>query len=145
MKMIFVFFLLLLAVNANCIAENIIGYDINVEMFNEHPFLVDHERILVIKKDGTKIAEQKIYTDAGSRIPLHLFEDNDSIVFIDANGYWYVLNKDDNRLRIIGWQWNKKLPTNYLGTFRLRKGNKTQTFTKENNIDLKDVYLFKDP
>jgi len=126
-------------------AEEIMGYDISIQMSNKHPFLVDHSRKLIIKKNNRKITEQSLYQDSGSRVPLSVFIDGKNIIFIDCNGYWYELDSTNDKFKTIDWLWQKGLPNNYIGTFRLRKGENQTSFLKEKIITTATVYLFKDP
>ncbi|MDD9901866.1 MAG: hypothetical protein OXT65_12895 [Alphaproteobacteria bacterium] len=83
--------------------------------------------------------------DTGTRVPLHVYEQEGDFVFIDANGAWYLLNSQEQSLVQLEWSWNKELPAYYLGTFRLRPGDTVPSFVKESVPEKKDVYLFKDP
>jgi hypothetical protein len=126
------------------IAEEILGYDITVVVKNQHPFLTDHQRELVILKNGAIITRTPLRFDPGSRVPLNIFRAGDRIVLIDCNGDHYELNLSDGAFRKVGWFWEKALPAGYIGTFRLRKGGVVE-FQKEPLINIRSVYVFKDP
>jgi len=126
-------------------AVEIGNYEVNVERKNQHPFLVDHNRILVISKRGKMLDKFTLYPDPGARVPLHVFEDQKGLIFIDCNGYWLSINKETEKINKMGWFWMKPVPDKYLGTFRLRKEDKEHSFKKEANTTEKQVYLYKDP
>jgi hypothetical protein len=134
-----------LALSTLAEANLIDGFDVNVVMKNQHPTLVDHERVLTIRRDGEGFAEQELYPDNGFRVPLHVFAEEGKLVFVDCNGDWYELTTADGRFEKLGWRWDAELPEKYLGTFRLRRGRERQTLSWEDGIGPAQTYLFKDP
>ena len=87
-----------------------------------------------------------LYSDPGNRVPLNLFRNREKIIFIDCNGEEYELNLVVGKFKVVGWFWEKELPRAYIGTFRFRENDHDlDSFKKEESVDIKSVYLFKDP
>lgn len=126
--------------------EKIMGYDVTIKISNKHPFLVDHRRKLIIKKNNKIVTKQTLYPDNGSRVPLTVFKVGEKLTFVDCNGYWYELDTLNNTFKTIDWFWEKALPDNYIGTFRFRReDHENDSFLKEKTVNIDNVYLFKDP
>lgn len=142
MKTSIILFFLLFTSLAN--AHTFGAYEIKIEIIKQNPFSLDKRRVLHIEKNGEKIASQRLYGDPTARLPLTVFESPSEYTFIDCNGNWYSLIKASDKFVKHKWLWEKPLPAHYIGTFRLRKGDKMESFLKE-EINLLTVYLFEDP
>lgn len=106
---------------------------ISILVENQHPFLMDHSRILFVKNSKSKeIDREELHIDVDGNTPAYLFEDNNNYILIDADGRWYYIDKatgkvkkDDEYDPFV----RKKLPKNYIGTFIFNQ--------KKNEYDLK--------
>ncbi len=115
---------------------------VSIEKRNQHPFLVDHDRVLVAIADDHKIDELPVYSDSGAGCALYYVELKDEIIAIDCNGMWYRITKKG--IKKIGWKWYEPLPKGKVQ--RIIRNERDVYVTEQlNNISLSDVYRFKDP
>jgi hypothetical protein len=115
---------------------------ISVRKVNQHPFLSDHDRVLVASVGGQEVDSQPIYPDPGGGVHLHYVRTGDAITVVDANGTWYEVARTG--IRKLKWHYLRPLPQGQLRRIAL-DGNKEYTDAQVDNIDLGDVYQFKDP
>ena len=125
--------------------EHITQDNIRVTKVDKHPFLIDHGKLIIVERDGKRIAQANGYRDPGVGCASHLFEREDSFLLIECNGSEFQISKSEGKIEIIGWGHMKDLPPHYLGTFERQKGSDDYRFVSKNNLSPKDVYTFKDP
>lgn len=88
---------------------------------DEHPFLVSHNKLTIIKKENKKNDEMPGYSDTGGACNSNLFEDEKNFILIECNGTIYSISKKGGKIEKIGRSRMYKLPINYVGTFEKRK------------------------
>ena len=113
---------------------------IQVKKVQKHPFLSDHRKMLVVK-NGTKTDSLKTYMDPGSGCQSSLFENDSSFIYIECNGNWINISKQNGEIHFLKWNWEKEIKDNYIGTFQRSKGDYYKIVIKENP----KLYFFKDP
>lgn len=120
---------------------------IKVMLIQQHPFLIDHDRILVtLNFDGDTIDRINLYPDTGIGCETHVFSHDNQLIAIDCNGFWYSIDKYDMKIRNEGWKWEYKLPKNYIGTMTFNKITNDYTLVKKaSGIGSQDVYKHKNP
>ncbi len=113
-----------------------------IEKRNQHPFLIDHDRVLVAMAENQRIDEISIYPDGGAGCSLYYFELKNEIIAIDCNGMWYLITK--KRIKKIGWKWDEPLPK--ARGQRIVRNEQNKYVTEQiDNISFSEVYRFKDP
>ena len=113
---------------------------IQVKKVQKHPFLSDHRKMLVVK-NGTKTDSLKTYMNPGSGCQSSLFENDSSFIYIECNGNWINISKQNGEIHFLKWNWEKEIKDNYIGTFQKSKGDYYKIVIKENP----QLYFFKDP
>ncbi len=121
------------------------GIKLTITKIRKHPFLVDHQRKLIISdSNDAKIAEIKFYTDPGAGCNSYLFQNDSAYVIIDCNGVWYFIDHASGSILDKKWNWKFDIPEDHIGTF-VRSNVDNYDFIKEDSIDMKEVYKFKEP
>lgn len=121
------------------------GLEVDVAIVERHPFLVDHGRQLVIRAEGTVIATQSLYPDAGDgRATTSIYREGDDIIVIDCNGSWFRFAWNTRRLTSIGWKWLETPPKDYIGTYRYDK-HADKYVLDTTPVQSYDLYRHKDP
>ena len=148
MKYILILVIGIGAVVSSC-TRKIAGDEDCIKISNDqqHEFLVDHQRKLIsMNFDGDTIDIVNLYPDNGSGCQTHLFSDQNRLIVIDCNGYWYSISQFDMKIKNDGWKWEKKLPENYIGVLTYNKASNNYFLEKkESSIGLEDVYQHNDP
>jgi hypothetical protein len=130
----------------SCSAQQLDVSSIQIVKVNQHPILIDHDRkLLTLDESSQTIAEIKLYPDTGSGCDAYLFEVDDNYILIDCNGQWISVNKQSGHLKNEGWKWQELPPTNQVGVFKRSDTEKHYKFSTAENIDVNDVYKYKDP
>lgn len=120
-------------------------YTIKIASKTEHPLLEDHCRELVIFDKMDNIIDSiNIYCDPGSGCNSYLFDTDSVYTLIDCNGIWYSIDKNTGKISDHNWNWLMEVPENYIGTY-IRAEGIYYMLKKEAEIDLSEVYKFKDP
>lgn len=118
------------------------GLTLKIEKHNQHPFLVDHSRMLVAHLDGKRIGAVEIYPDPGAGVPLHYVATPEEITAVDGNGVWYRITEIG--IEKIGWEWMKPLPNGTI--YRIARNSKEDyEITEAGPVALGDIYVYKDP
>ena len=132
---------------SGCSSNKFTDYNsIFVVRTNPHPFLVDHSKKLIVNdKNGDVIDEQELYTDPGVGCNSYLFDTDSTFTLIECNGYWYSIAKNNGQIDNLGWRWEQKPPKDLIGTFKRTSGKKEYSLDTISEIELKEVYKFKDP
>lgn len=143
-----VFLLTLLATfqmaGSACQAQSISKHDIKILKINQHPFLVDHGRMIsVVGNEGTTLDSLVIYSDAGSGCQAFLFENSTSFTICDCNGSRFQIDKVSGLISREGWYWDEEIPDGYMGTFIFSSGTEYRLVKQE--IDMSRFYNYKDP
>lgn len=115
---------------------------ISIEKINQHPFLVDHGRLLVVKAGDQVVDSLEIYPDGGDGSDLHYFVMENQIIAIDCNGIWYQITQQG--IKVIGWKWDEELPEGTIYRITLNENGKCESQLLE-NVSLSRVYISKDP
>lgn len=147
MKPIVRLFIVVLLFNNSCSSLNsfITTKDnIKVVKYQQHPFLIDHLKKLVVIKNKKVLFEIETYPDPGSGCQSYLFEESDHFILIECNGMRYKIEKKGGKIVKDKWTWMEPLPVNYIGTFVRSTGDEYKLLYKAPK-DLKEVYIFKDP
>mgnify|MGYP007022268131 CR=1 FL=1 len=114
---------------------------------NKHPFLIDHERSLIILKKGIVQEKIKLYPVSNGTPPIHYFFDAERSIrtFIDSNGSWIMFNRDGKMISY-AWEWQTDLPIGLIGKYEYDRNTGDYKLVKLNESPSKDdVYIFKDP
>lgn len=119
--------------------------NIKVVRTDQHPFLVDHSKLIIVEVDSRRIDEMKGYSDFGSGCNSHLFEEEKTYALIDCNGTKFSISKAEGKIETIGWSWMNELPETYIGIYERQRGKVEYSLSEAPYPDLKDVYVFKDP
>jgi len=82
-----------LFISMGCQNEIILKENIKIVKSEKHPFLVDHNKLIVVEKDGKIIDEISGYTDTGRGCNSNLFEDEHKFIVIECNGTIYNIRK----------------------------------------------------
>ena len=110
---------------------------------SSHPFLSDHERVLMLFSGEKVIDTETLYSSPGGSLPLHYVIQSANLwTAIDVNGYHYSV--DGNKIKDLGWQWMAPLPD---GTIRKIRYDPHGVHTDEivtGEVSLDDIYWFKD-
>ncbi len=136
-------FIALLINSCNTGTENITASDIKILKTNKHPFLVDHEKKLVVTLNDQSTNEVVMYLDTGSGCNSNLFEDEEYFILIECNGQEYLIEKSTGEIIQGDWKWLSPLPNNYVHTYVRSRQDEYETAQLE--INLMDVYKYKDP
>jgi predicted TIM-barrel fold metal-dependent hydrolase len=117
-----------------------------VEQKAAHPFLAEFERHLVLKRDGVKVASERLYTDSGSGSLANLYLLNSGgYRLIDMNGFWFDVDIDHSSIRENEWHWEEQVAGNYLGCFAPDAKTKQIGFVGADKRKEASAYLIKDP
>jgi len=117
-----------------------------VNKIKQHPFLVDHCKKLTVFDELNNILDEiEMYCDPGEGCNSYLFDTKKTFTVIDCNGQWYLINKKTGKISTEEWEWEKALPTIYLGTFVREKGAERYSIVIEPRISIRKIYKFKDP
>jgi hypothetical protein len=113
---------------------------------DQHPFLEDHERQLVIvppKGDPVRVA---LYPEPGGNMTgTNLYKDNHGrFVAIDCNGIWLTIDPSSGQVISCEWRWEEPTPTCYLGAFEHDR-RVIYRFVPANERPEQPIYGFKDP
>lgn len=128
------------------VREEITRENIAIKKIEQHPFLSDHKKqLVVIDNTGKEIDDLKMYVDSGEGCDSNLFETDVSFVLIDCNGQWFSIGKKTGRINKEPWEWKKPLPGVYVGTFVSKRGKDFYEINRISDISLESVYKFKDP
>lgn len=120
--------------------------NIQILRFDQHPFLIDHSRLLItIDHHGDTVDREILYGDSGIGCNSHLFATDTSFIFIDCNGHWFEIDKESGEISVIGWQWLEDLPDKYIGTYMRGQVNQPYGLIVEDILTLEKVYKLKDP
>ncbi|QYY35264.1 hypothetical protein [Ruficoccus sp. ZRK36] len=116
--------------------------DLKIHKADQHPYLKDHKRILVVALAGDTIGSIELYSDPGGGASFYYIRADDGITGIDANGMWYEITK--NGIKPLSWHWMTPLP---MGKAYRIVANKSGNYITEevDHVDLSDVYAYKDP
>lgn len=112
-----------------------------IKIINQHPFLIDHGRALLIKKDDIIIDKVELYGDPGEGCNAYLSENDSSFVLVDCNGEWYSILKSTGKIKDLGWKWKAKLPERFIGVFK--HPDSGGNYYLSDSFDV--IYKFKDP
>jgi len=128
----------------SCENKNINKDSIKLIVSGKHQFLKDHNKQLItVDKTGKKIDDVNLYADSGDGCNSYLFENNSNFVVIDCNGSWFTIEKESGKINSEKWEWKKKLPKKYIGTYKFDSNE--YRLIKENSIQIDNIYKFKDP
>ncbi|WP_341528994.1 hypothetical protein WKK05_06635 [Nostoc sp. UHCC 0302] len=141
---ILTFFSMLLTAKAGEIYHFKNGLKLYVNVVNLHPFLVDHEKVLIIQDNQKQLKQIPLYADAGLGSPAFLFKQGKDIILIDSNGYWYKFNQQAVLIEKL-WKWDEDLPKGFIGIIAYDKQKNDYILIKNKNIAKNDVYRYKDP
>jgi hypothetical protein len=122
--------------------------DINILATNPHPYLIDHNRVCVIKKEGQEVNRFDLYLDAGSGLSISNLYDvpgTGQFVLIDHNGSWYFIDKTTGELVRQEWHWQKDTPEQFLGTFAYDQETRSYPLIDKEDRPESNIYLVKDP
>lgn len=142
MKLTIILFLTIIIVNCNRKYSNT-DITLEIKVINQHPFLVDHDKQLIIYAHGLPIHKELLHMDTGSGSPCSLFKNYDDFILIDSNGVWYTIRNGIIVSKI--WSYFKELPKDYICTYKFIKNVNGYEKTFIRGISKKDVYLYKDP
>ena len=137
--------LLCLCFAISCTPITITADHLRIVKTNQHPFLVDHQKMLQVVNDQQIVAETQGYIDAGMGCNTHLFEAEDHFILIECNGTVFHVYKKGRHIVRKGWTWRQKLPPNYVGVFERQRGQEAYLLTQRPRPTLEAVYVFKDP
>ena len=86
---------------------------------NQHPFLEDHERQLVIVPPQGHLVRVDLYAEPGGNVTCsNLYKDDQGrFVVIDCNGIWLSIDPTSGEVISCEWRWEEPTPKRYLGTF----------------------------
>lgn len=111
---------------------------------NQHPFLVDHDRRLVVAMaDGHIIDSRKLETDPGEGCPAFLFDAASDLLVVDCNDTYYHISKSTGAIRQVEWRWNETPAEKYLGTYR--RGYGEDYLLIYDSAFVTDMHRIKDP
>ncbi len=131
-------------IQISCCLDKIGSIDKNsilIKKINQHAFLEDHGRALIIKAGDIYIDKVELYGDPGEGCNAYLSENNSSFVLIDCNGEWYSISKSTGKIKDLGWKWKEKFPESYVGVFR--QASCGANYSLSDSFDV--IYKFKDP
>lgn len=119
---------------------------INIQRVNQHPYLMDHDRELqVINESGTFLDKIQMYPDAGSGCNAYLYENGRSFIVVDCNGQWYSISKETGRIHKEKWEWERSLPSHFIGTYKKGVGVQSYVLDTTHIVSSSTVYQYKDP
>ena len=122
--------------------------EISVLATNQHPFLVDHDRICVITKSGKEVNRFNLYPDTGGGLStsnLYELPDEKQYVLIDQNGTWYYIDLSTGNLVKQEWHWQEKTPNLFIGAFAYNPDTRSYRFIEGIDRPEQNIYLLKDP
>jgi hypothetical protein len=121
------------------------GMGFAVIPINPHPFLVDHERQLVIVPPRGYPVRVALYPDPGGGMLANLYKDDrGQFVIIDNNGIWLSIDPVNGSVLDCRWRWEEPTPKGYLGTFE-RDKSVVYRFIPAAERPEPPIYGFKDP
>ena len=128
----------------SCVKEKLELKSIKIVGINNHTFLIDHNRKLIISDRNKKeLDTAKLYSDSGEGCNSYLFESGSNFILVDCNGSWFEIDKENGKINLEAWKWKKSLPQNYIGTFIYENGK--YKMTKEKSLSIEKIYKYKDP
>jgi len=127
-----------------CAKEKLEWKSVKIVSADNHPFLIDHNRKLIISnRDKKELDSAKLYSDPGEGCNSYLFEKKSNFILVDCNGSWFDIDKKNGKINPEVWKWKKSLPKNYIGTFIYKDGK--YEMIKEKSLSIENVYKYKDP
>jgi hypothetical protein len=88
---------------------------------DQHPFLVDHDRQLVIVPPRSPVNRVALYLESGfgeETKSANLYKDDKGrFIVIDINGIWLTIDPESGQVLSCEWRWEEPTPKRYLGTF----------------------------
>ena len=124
------------------------GMGFAVVPINEHPFLVDHDRQLVIVPPRRKPIRVELYGEMGFIKTSHsanLYKDDQGrFIVIDVNGIWLTINPATGQVVSCQWRWEEPTPRRYLGTFETGNPVVYRFIPADQGVE-PPIYGFKDP
>ena len=132
---------------ASCFPQEKIDEDaIKIIKVDQHPFLRDHCRVLIIEDEsGHILAKEELYCDPGSGCSSYLFDTDASFTLIDCNGQWFEIDKNSGQIKNNGWNWHKELPKKNVGIYNKKYGEMEYELEVIDVLSRDQVYKFKDP
>lgn len=147
-KQLIIFTTLIFLIGCSDSSSNQKDIQISILAQNPHPYLIDHDRVCVISRGDQEVTRFDLHPDTGTGLAIsNLYElpETDQLLLIDKNGTWFFI--DDNTGAVVKeeWNWLKKTPENYLGTFRYQQDSRAYFLTDGIKNTEPDIYLVKDP
>lgn len=142
------FFILIALVGCGESPSNQGVIEVTVLAQNPHPYLIDHDRVCVITRDGEEVTRIDLYPDTGTGMSIsNLYElpDTNQIVLIDKNGTWYFIDQTSGKLINHKWYWQEEPPAHFLGTFAYDQDQRAYELIDKADRDESNIYLVKDP
>lgn len=115
---------------------------LSVRKVNPHPFLIDHDRVLVATVGGKEVDSEPLHPDTGPGSPLHYVRSGGTITVVDANGMWYEVSREG--IKRLEWHWLEPLPRGAVRCIALDEDGQYED-APVRNVDLRSVYRYKDP
>jgi hypothetical protein len=119
--------------------------EISIIKEEEHPVLVDHSRILLVKNRGEVINKIKLYPETGLGQTTVIVDNMNKYTVIDCNGFWYEINKVNGEVIELGWKWLSSLPDGHIIKYKYNRKTGRHDSILIDDIELSDVYRLKDP
>ena len=141
MKKLISLFILVQFLSCSQVEKNIDLSSLKIKVINQHSFLTDHDRLLIVQNENDIIDKFELYSDAGSGCETYVFENDSAFTLIDCNGQWFSVDKVSGQIEALDWAWQKQLPENRKGAFVFDK-----SLNEYKLIDtVGKIYKYKDP
>lgn len=141
MKKLIFLFVLIQFLSCSQIEKNIDLSSLKIKVVNQHSFLPDHDRLLIVQNENDIIDKIELYSDAGSGCETYVFENDSAFTLIDCNGQWFSVDKASGQIEALDWAWQKQLPENRKGAFVFDKS--VNEYKLSDTVGI--IYKYKDP
>ena len=125
----------------SCSNNQINKDSILIKKINQHPYLEDHNRQLIVKKNKFFKIKIELYSDNGEGCSTYLSENDSTFIIVDCNGRWYSIDKNNGSILNLGWHWKEELPQKFVGVFKSQKNKEFYFLSNE----IEEIYKYKDP
>ncbi len=103
----------------NTFSSHVVSNQIKVQAYNHHPFLIDHDRrLVIISEDGHVIDSQLLFPETGEGCSSALFQNGNDFRFVDCDGDVYQIDSKKGTIEGVDWDWKVAQPDKgYIGSY----------------------------